>query len=144
MFGILLTGCGNSQAEDVVGTYTGTSGSVMVIGEDNNVSLDNGESVSPGIWSIEDGVIYIRDRQGDSDIPRANIMAELPKGEITSLTFVQAEDEDRYENIDDDDIANNPLFTKDEDGNVDKDDYVNYLKMFNVGDWDTEVFIKSK
>lgn len=94
VFVFILSGCGNSQNDMVLGSYSGNSGSTLVIDADGEVTLDGGSSVTKGKWSIKDGVIYITERADDNGKEKADIEASLPSGDkISALTFVQSNTE---------------------------------------------------
>lgn len=78
---IILIGCSNNKNK-LIGTWEGSSNSVLVLNKDNTAVLDGGREATKATWSIKDGYLYI-DRES-SDY--ADLKAKIPQGDFQSIT----------------------------------------------------------
>lgn len=91
-FLLVLSGCGNSQEDKVLGSYFGNAGSTLVIEKDNTITLDGGAGITKGKWHIEDDIIYITERVSESGNGKADIEAPIPSDKkVSALTFSQSD-----------------------------------------------------
>ncbi|MDI6043822.1 hypothetical protein QLT07_04380 [Streptococcus equi subsp. zooepidemicus] len=84
----LLVACGSNVQDRLIGTWSGSAGSTIVLNSDNTAQVEGGSGVIDGTWSVKDGYLYI-DRES-----KADLKGKIPDGDFSSITIERDPDGD--------------------------------------------------